>query len=117
MAPRGAGNHVFATLTCELPGERLDRGASALREAFELARLKESVGVNCRELDNHTAAARVVECARELVVPGSQEAEHIQVPVVVTPCTIPQYGLDFVEGALAETLERVTLQLAKHLPV
>jgi hypothetical protein len=71
-------------VTCEPLGERLDSGASALREAFELVGRKEPVGVNCRELDDHPAASRIVKRTRELLVTGLQKAEHIQVPAVVT---------------------------------
>src|SRR5712692_9208780 len=96
------GTTGFAKLMCDHLGERLDGSASALREAFEFVGLKEPVRANSSELDDHTAASRVVECMRELVVPGLQEAEHIQVPVVVTPRTVSEDGLDFLARALAE---------------
>jgi hypothetical protein len=40
-------------LMFEPPGKEVDCGASALREAFELAGLEESMGVNRRQLDDH----------------------------------------------------------------
>ncbi len=72
------------SLTSKLPGERLDRGASALREASHLVRVKKTEVVDHNELAYHAAASRIVEGIRELIVPFSQEAEDTEVPLVVS---------------------------------
>jgi hypothetical protein len=55
----------------ELLGERLDRCASPLGKAFELAGLEETVCAYREELNDHATAPGIIEREREFFVSGS----------------------------------------------
>jgi len=74
-------------------------------------------GVHGRQLPQHLGPTRVVERPSQHFVSVSEQLEHLEVPLVVTPGGVRRDAINFIENAFAVSLKRWLPELPKNFPV
>ena len=86
-------------------------------ETSKLVCCQEMQRVHRRQLPQHLGSTRVVERPSQHFVSVSEQSEHLEVPLVVTPRGVRRNAINFIENSLAVSLKRWLPELAENFPV